>query len=124
MRIEKGGIINDFIEPNKCQYAIPVYQRNYEWSGEQCRKLFDDVVNAHMNDHMHFCGSIIYALLKQEKKINYYVIIDGQQRLTTIFLMIKALIDTADTEADKATLRSACSTRTSSRSTTLTIPAS
>lgn len=106
MRIEKGGIINDFIEPNKCQYAIPVYQRNYEWSGEQCRKLFDDVVNAHMNDHMHFCGSIIYALLKQEKKINYYVIIDGQQRLTTIFLMIKALIDTADTEADKATLRS------------------
>ena len=83
-----------------------MYQRNYEWAGEQCRKLFDDVVNAHMNDHMHFCGSIIYALLKQEKKINYYVIIDGQQRLTTIFLMIKALIDTADTEADKATLRS------------------
>lgn len=106
MRIEKGGIINDFIEPNKCQYAIPVYQRNYEWSGEQCRKLFDDVVNAHINDHMHFCGSIVYALLKQEKKISYYVIIDGQQRLTTIFLLIKALIDSADNDADKDTLRS------------------
>ncbi len=106
MRIEKGGIINDFIEPNKCQYAIPVYQRNYEWSREQCKKLFEDVVNAHFSDHMHFCGSIVYALLRQEKKISYYVIIDGQQRLTTVFLLIKALIDMADTEADKEALRS------------------
>ena len=43
VKIEEGRIINDFIEPNKCQYAIPVYQRNYEWSAEQCRKLFVDV---------------------------------------------------------------------------------
>lgn len=105
MKIDKGGIINDFIEPNKCQYAIPVYQRNYEWSDEQCRKLFDDVINAHLNDHMHFTGSIVYALLKQEKKITYYVIIDGQQRLTTIFLLIKALIDSADTDSHKAKLQ-------------------
>ena len=37
MRIDEGHIINDFIEPNKRQYAIPVYQRNYEWSAEQCK---------------------------------------------------------------------------------------
>ena len=39
MDIERGRIINDFIEPNKKQYVIPVYQRNYEWSREQCVKL-------------------------------------------------------------------------------------
>lgn len=105
MKIDKGGIINDFIEPNKCQYSIPVYQRNYEWSGEQCRKLFNDIINAHLRDHMHFTGSIVYALLKQEKKISYYVIIDGQQRLTTIFLLIKALIDIADTDSKKEKLQ-------------------
>ena len=46
MKIDKGGIINDFIEPNKHQYTIPVYQRNYEWSKEQCEKLFEDIVEA------------------------------------------------------------------------------
>lgn len=86
VKIEEGRIINDFIEPNKCQYAIPVYQRNYEWSAEQCRKLFVDVVTAHKRDRRHFCGSVVYAPLKSEKKINYYVVIDGQQRLTTIYI--------------------------------------
>ena len=88
VKIEEGRIINDFIEPNKCQYAIPVYQRNYEWSAEQCRKLFVDVVTAHKRDRRHFCGSVVYAPLKSEKKINYYVVIDGQQRLTTIYILI------------------------------------
>jgi uncharacterized protein with ParB-like and HNH nuclease domain len=49
MKIEKGGIINDFIEPNRKQYSIPVYQRNYEWSKEQCKKLFDDIDYAAAN---------------------------------------------------------------------------
>ena len=46
MIIEPGRIINDFIEPNRRQYAIPVYQRNYEWSKEQCEKLLEDIVIA------------------------------------------------------------------------------
>lgn len=104
VKIEEGRIINDFIEPNKCQYAIPVYQRNYEWSAEQCRKLFVDVVTAHKRDRRHFCGSVVYAPLKSEKKINYYVVIDGQQRLTTIYILIKALIDKAVTDEEKKSL--------------------
>lgn len=107
MKINKGGIINDFIEPNRNQYSIPVYQRNYEWSQEQCTKLFEDILAAHRNDHYHFTGSIIYAPLKVESKIHYYVIIDGQQRLTTIYILIKALIDMAETEGEKAALSSA-----------------
>ena len=105
MKIDKGRIINDFIEPNKRQYAIPVYQRNYEWSKEQCVKLFDDIVLAYKNDRTHFCGSVVYAPLKEEHNIHYYVIIDGQQRLTTIYLLLKALIDLAENEATRELIK-------------------
>lgn len=104
MKIEGGRIINDFIEPNKRQYSIPVYQRNYEWPGDQCRKLFEDIVEAYRKDKQHFCGSVVYALLDDEQKIYRYVIVDGQQRLTTIYLLLKALIDCASSENEKSSL--------------------
>ena len=104
MKIDGGRIINDFIEPNKRQYAIPVYQRNYEWSREQCVKLFEDIVEAYKSDNNHFCGSVVYALLDIKHNINYYVIVDGQQRLTTIYILIKALLDMAETEGQKELL--------------------
>ena len=107
MVIEPGRIINDFIEPNKRQYAIPVYQRNYEWSKEQCIKLFNDIVQAYKKDKIHFCGSVVYALMKEEHNIHYYIIIDGQQRLTTIYILLKALLDHADTESAKALIEEA-----------------
>ena len=88
MDIERGRIINDFIEPNKKQYVIPVYQRNYEWSREQCVKLFEDIVNAYKKDKLHFCGSVVYAPLEHKHGIDYYVIVDGKQRLTTIRYLI------------------------------------
>lgn len=46
MEIEKGRIINNFFGEGKKRYSIPVYQRNYEWSTEQCRQLFCDIVEA------------------------------------------------------------------------------
>lgn len=107
MQIEPGRIVNDFIEPNKRQYAIPVYQRNYEWSKEQCVKLFDDIVLAYKKDKIHFCGSVVYALLKEEHNIFYYVIIDGQQRLTTIYILLKALLDLAETDSERDSLKDA-----------------
>jgi len=104
LKIDKGRIINDFIEPNKRQYAIPVYQRNYEWSKEQCIKLFEDIVLAYKNDRTHFCGSVVYAPLKEEHNIHYYIIIDGQQRLTTIYLLLKVLIDLSENETTRETI--------------------
>lgn len=106
MKIDKGSFINDFIDKNLRQYSIPVYQRNYEWSAEQCEKLFEDILQAHELDRFHFTGSVVYSLLKNENKIDYYVIIDGQQRLTTIYILIKALIDVAETDSEKETLTS------------------
>lgn len=107
MIIERARVINNFIEPNKRQYSIPVYQRNYEWADEQCKKLFADVVDAHKKDKCHFCGSIVQARLKDEHNIEYFVIIDGQQRITTIYLMIKALMDSTDSASEKAQFASA-----------------
>ena len=104
MDIDRGRIINDFIEPNKRQYVIPVYQRNYEWSREQCVKLFEDIVLAYKKDRLHFCGSIVFAPLSPKHNIDYFVIVDGQQRLTTIYLLIKALIDCAKTENERDSL--------------------
>ncbi|BDC93511.1 DUF262 domain-containing HNH endonuclease family protein [Treponema bryantii] len=101
MEIEPGRIINDFIEPNKKQYTIPVYQRNYEWSSEQCIKLFQDIVQAYKRDKTHFCGSVVYAYLKEEHNIVYYVLIDGQQRITTVYLLLKAMRDLAETAGTK-----------------------
>ena len=109
MTIEPGRIINDFIEPNKRQYMIPVYQRNYEWSYEQCVKLFNDIVNASRKDKTHFCGSVVYSQIKEEKGITYYIIIDGQQRITTVYLLIKALIDCAESDKERdAFLKDLC----------------
>ena len=101
MKIDGGRIINDFIEPNKYQYAIPVYQRNYEWSRDQCLKLFEDILQAYRRDKNHFIGQIVYAPLKEEHGIHYYMIVDGQQRLTTIYLLLKALRDCAKTERER-----------------------
>lgn len=106
MQIDRGSFINNFIDRNLRQYMIPVYQRNYEWSAEQCEKLFEDIIQAYRLDRYHFTGSVVFELLKTENKIDYYVIIDGQQRLTTIYILLKALIDVAGTEAEKDTLLS------------------
>lgn len=46
MFIYQGSIITNFLNQNGQQYKIPVYQRNYEWSKEQCTKLFEDIVQA------------------------------------------------------------------------------
>ncbi len=102
MFIFQGSIIANFLSRNGCQYRIPVYQRNYEWSKEQCKKLFEDTVNAAARNKLHFCGSIVFQPLTPVRGIDQNIIIDGQQRLTTIYILLKALLDCALTEADKA----------------------
>lgn len=79
------------------QFIIPIYQRSYSWSKRECRQLWDDIIRAGDDESInaHFIGSIVYI----EKGI-YHVtsqspilVIDGQQRLTTILLLIAALAD-------------------------------
>lgn len=101
MKIDKGNICDDFLTRNRRQYVIPVYQRNYEWSKEQCTKLFRDIVEAGKRGRKHFCGSVVYASLQNTNDIDYYVVIDGQQRLTTVYILLKALLDAAETDKER-----------------------
>jgi len=104
MKIDSGRMLNDYIQPNKKQYCIPVFQREYAWTSEQCEKLFEDIVFAFKQDRLHFCGSFVYAPLKSKNHIDYFIIIDGQQRFTTLYILLKALADCAKEESEKDAL--------------------
>ncbi|GAA9839950.1 hypothetical protein VN0561_10890 [Helicobacter pylori] len=81
-----------FIEDNnKNQFFIPIYQRLYSWEKEQCKQLWDDIIKIGRDDKMngHFIGFILYM----KHSGNTLLIIDGQQRLTTITLLLIALKD-------------------------------
>ena len=67
-------------------YQIPRYQRAYSWGNDELDKLWDDIKEAKQNDPNYFLGSIITA--KPEEKNNYLDIVDGQQRLTTLIIML------------------------------------
>ena len=101
MTIRDGRIMNNFFDENRYQYSIPVYQRNYEWSKDQCKKLFDDILYAGKNEKTHFVGTIVYAPMGEENNIKKYVIIDGQQRFTTIYILLKALYDSVSDQKTK-----------------------
>ena len=107
MFIYQGSIISNFLGQNRQQYKIPVYQRNYEWSWDQCDKLFDDIVHAASRNQLHFCGSIVYQPIAPYKGINNNILIDGQQRLTTIYILIKALYDMAQNDSERVSPKSA-----------------
>ena len=101
MFIYQGSVIANFLGQNGRQYKIPVYQRNYEWSWEQCDKLFEDVVTAGQRNQLHFCGSIVFKPIAPTKGIGNNIVIDGQQRLTTIYILLKALSDMAKNDSEK-----------------------
>ncbi|RKV32090.1 DUF262 domain-containing protein [Helicobacter pylori] len=88
--------INDFFALTGTIFSIPVYQRNYTWEEENCEKLLQDIINISQNKKTHFMGSITYILHliddeKSLRKLQEFVIIDGQQRITTLMLLLKAI---------------------------------
>ncbi|GAA7229026.1 hypothetical protein HpCK30_12630 [Helicobacter pylori] len=92
----KATTLLKFIEDNqKNQLVIPIYQRVYSWEKKQCQQLWDDIIKVGGDDKMngHFIGSILYVLDGITHSDNTLLIIDGQQRLTTITLLLIALRD-------------------------------
>lgn len=88
--------VNDFFALTGTIFSIPVYQRNYTWEEENCEKLLQDIVSISQNKKTHFMGSITYILHliddeKSLRQLQEFVIIDGQQRITTIMLLLKAI---------------------------------
>lgn len=104
----RGGdeYLTYIIEGKQTRFVIPVYQRNYDWKIEQCKRLFDDlqsVATTGMGEH--FFGSIV-----SKREGDTRVVIDGQQRITTVFILLAALVaqlrspesDITSVEASKA----------------------
>jgi len=83
--------IDKFLATNETTFAIPVYQRNYDWTLSQCKQLLHDILEAGKNDKInaHFIGSIVYVHddVYTASGLTELTIIDGQQRLTTITLI-------------------------------------
>lgn len=86
----------DFLKKSP-QFVIPIYQRTYSWTEKECRQLWDDIVRCGSNNKIavHFVGSIVYieSGLSQVTHQAPLLVIDGQQRLTTVTLLLAALAE-------------------------------
>ena len=84
----------DFLQ-KPSQFIIPIYQRAYSWQISECQQLWDDIIRTGRDDRVstHFVGSIVYIeqSLSQVSRRSPLLVIDGQQRLTTVSLIIEAL---------------------------------
>lgn len=93
-----------FMEGADKRYVIPVYQRKYDWKLDNCRQLYEDlkkIVTEGRNSH--FFGSIVSDVVPCGSRIEYHII-DGQQRLTTVTLLLLAirnLISNGKVKVDK-----------------------
>ena len=81
----------EYMEGSKKRFIIPVYQRNYDWKTENCKQLFDDLVKVIKNNRRsHFFGSVV-SVYEPSGRNTEFLVIDGQQRLTTVSLLFLAM---------------------------------
>ena len=76
------------------QFIVPIYQRTYDWDNDHCKQLYDDIVHAGQNNatSTHFMGAITYYTLPEPiPDVSRHELIDGQQRITTLLLLLVAL---------------------------------
>lgn len=108
MEAKEATLLNFFEENQNNQFVIPIYQRLYSWEKEQCKQLWDDIIKIGGNDKMngHFIGSILYVLDGITHSNNPLLIIDGQQRLTTITLLLIALRNHSSDEVKRKEIES------------------
>jgi predicted transport protein len=86
------------------QFVVPVFQRDYSWETKHCLQLWNDIMQAGATPlvQAHFVGSLVYIAAEENNaRISRWLLIDGQQRLTTIILLLTAVRDllVADPEA-------------------------
>jgi uncharacterized protein with ParB-like and HNH nuclease domain len=97
MLANEKEILNEMLGNTKSQFIIPVYQRNYDWTKKECERLFEDILILSKDKNkssIHFLGAFVYKPGKREDtRFDQLILIDGQQRLTTIILFLKAIHD-------------------------------
>jgi len=81
----------EYMEGAGKRYVIPVYQRKYDWKEENCRQLYEDLKKIVLdNRDSHFFGSIVSSVIGNGASTEYHII-DGQQRITTVSLLLLAI---------------------------------
>ncbi|MGL2736942.1 DUF262 domain-containing HNH endonuclease family protein [Helicobacter pylori] len=92
-KIESNDLNLRDILKDELYYQIPIYQRPYQWTEENCEKLLDDLFFNYEDDREsdYFCGSLVLIVINTDSETNAetYDIVDGQQRLSTFILFIK-----------------------------------
>ncbi|MGG1910831.1 DUF262 and DUF1524 domain-containing protein [Priestia megaterium] len=98
MKASEANFLN-FMQGTK-QFIVPIYQRKYSWTKQQCRQLWNDIIRAGKDNSIegHFAGSIVYIGkgLYQSTAVPQLLVIDGQQRMTTLTLLLLALRKSLD----------------------------
>ena len=89
----RSGLLDFLKNSNGCQFVIPVYQRNYTWTaGKEVKQYLDDLKSVLIKEYPnHFLGIIIYLDTPLDFATREFSVIDGQQRLTTTFLILYAI---------------------------------
>lgn len=95
MKANETKLLN-FLQSSK-QYVIPIYQRTYSWQETECEQLWKDILRAGADDeqHVHFVGSVVHIAQDESTATMHApkLVIDGQQRLTTVSLLLAALAE-------------------------------
>ena len=93
MKASETSVLN-FIGGLDKVFIIPPFQRNYEWSNNQCEELFSDIENAFKKQKTHYLGNIVYYFGDNNgAEFQELILVDGQQRISTIVLLLCALRD-------------------------------
>lgn len=93
MKASETSVLN-FIGGLDKVFIIPPFQRNYEWSNRQCEELFSDIENAFKKQKTHYLGNIVYYFGDNNgAEFQELILVDGQQRISTIVLLLCALRD-------------------------------
>ena len=93
MKASETSVLN-FIGGLDKVFIIPPFQRNYEWSNKQCEELFSDIENAFKKQKTHYLGNIVYYFGDNNgAEFQELILVDGQQRISTIVLLLCALRD-------------------------------
>ncbi|MBE6055185.1 MAG: DUF262 domain-containing protein [Clostridium sartagoforme] len=91
---EDDKTIKDLLESNSLIFKIPINQRKYSWENDQLEMFWQDLNSVIINKKRHYLG-VLSLIIKDSEDVNFncYEIIDGQQRMTTIILLVSALRD-------------------------------
>ena len=95
-------VFEKLLEGNKIQYRVPLFQRTYNWDEDQWDQLWDDLLEIYSmpKPRSHFIGSIVTQQIdSQPEAVKSYMLIDGQQRMTTLLLLLGVIRNRAGTES-------------------------